>query len=404
MDAARVRGEGGFIVVALALGGVVLLAIILAAFAALFAASPALSSPDGPCSTGGPAGEDDPIDLPALEIATRISLVGAEMEMGEREILTAFTVALVESGGGVTMVNVNGGDATSTGVFQQQAFPEWTVGADGEERNRDNVADAARTFFERLPHYDQGQSIGELAADIQRPREDLRWKYAAALPRARYFFARVRAELAGGDGALLESLAPAPGCWAGSGPANLSSGETVYEPRQLVAIPPSYTGGRQVQIDRRVLANVIFMAEHYDLTITQGLGHAGTGSPSVSHNYGTAVDMVPAGSQAVAEWQRTAERLARDLGWTPECGFSGSRGPCALAPAIRFIGYNGFSDGNHGDPAHTGNPHIHISWECACGPYDGVFHGLSSWVKVFPPESEGGSAVDDRGSADTLRQ
>lgn len=154
------------------------------------------------------ASASDPIDMGALEIATTIYRVGEDMGMGRREILTAYTVALVESGGGVTMKNVKGGDASSTGVFQQQNLREWTRGENGEPRNRNNVADAARTFFEHIDEYDTGQSVGELAADIQRPREDLRHKYADALPRAREFYTRVVAELesSGEDSEDLDSL------------------------------------------------------------------------------------------------------------------------------------------------------------------------------------------------------
>jgi hypothetical protein len=376
---------------AAAFAAIALVTIMLIAFAAAGSAESDACGADG-----GSQNASDPIDMPALEIAIRIYEVGGEMEMGEREVLTAFTVALVESGGGVTMRNVQGGDADSTGVFQQRDLPEWTQGPNGEPRNRDNVSDAARTFFEHLRPYDHGQSIGELAADIQRPREDLRYKYAAALPRARYFLTRVEAELqsGGGDSATLAGLAPAMGCEGGtssSAPASMGEAETVYQPRELATIPAKYAN-EGTKIDARLLGNAIFLAERYDVTISQGFGHRGTGSPSVSHNYGTALDMVPARSQALAEWRRTAERLARDVGWTPSCGSSGSRPACDLVPAIEWVGYNGYSE--HGDPAHTGNPHIHINFACSCGTYDGVFHGLSDWVKRFPVESSNGSGTE----------
>jgi hypothetical protein len=51
-----------------------------------------------------------------------------------------------------------------------------------------------------------------------------------------------------------------------------------------------------------------------------------------------------------------------------------------------------------------------VSWECSCGPYDGVFHdgdeiakryglagGLSKWVKTFPPADEPAPAEKGRG-------
>ena len=89
---------------------------------------------------------------------------------------------------------------------------------------------------------------------------------------------------------------------------------------------------------------------------------------------------------SIATWDRTAKRLARDLGWTPACAASGSEPACDLAPAIQLVAYNGF-DSNHGDPAHTSLPHIHVSWRsssfgdysaCECtGP-------PAEWVLVFP--------------------
>ena len=387
---------------ALLLLGLFLVFLLFVLLPILFLTS-AASTASGYCGTGSrgsAANASDPIDLPALEIATRIYEVGREMKMGEREILTAYTVALVESGGGTTMVNVQGGDRTSTGVFQQQSFPEWTQGPNGEPRNRNNVSDAARTFFERLRVYDEGQEIGELAADIQRPQEDLRWKYGAALPRARYFYERVAASIrpgdVAGDAAVMAGLAPAAGCGTTSGPANLAQAETLEQPRELATVPAKYTGGATVEIDARILDDVVFIADHYGIRVSQGLGHSGTGSPSVSHNYGTATDLVPANSGPLSEWQRTTERLARDLGWNPGCGRSGSRPACPLVPAIRWIGYNGYP--GHGDPTRCSGAcpaHLHVSWECSCGPYDGRWRGLSTWIKSFPPAA-GDRARDER--------
>jgi hypothetical protein len=69
------------------------------------------------------------------------------------------------------------------------------------------------------------------------------------------------------------------------------------------------------------------------------LDHARTGGV---HGGGTAVDLVPAEVTTQARWHASAGRLARDLGWTPACGSSGSRPACTLVPAIQFIGYDGY--------------------------------------------------------------
>ena len=135
------------------------------------------------------------------------------MQMGDdRRVLTAYAVALVESGGGVTMVNVRGGDASSTGVFQQQDLSPWN------RRNRNNVSAAAISFFEAMRSFDHGQSVGELAADIQRPDPNYRYRYALAVPRARYFLAKVKGGPVPPDGASARSPQRGPAAAAPSVP------------------------------------------------------------------------------------------------------------------------------------------------------------------------------------------
>jgi murein DD-endopeptidase MepM/ murein hydrolase activator NlpD len=158
----------------------------------LFIAVPAvLITRQNDCSTGTVAnGIADPIDLDALTIATKIYDVSREMRMSERQLLSAYITVLVESGGGVTMRNPPDGDRTSVGAFQQQDLPEWTH--DG--RNRLNVSDAARSYFEAVRKYDApGISPGELAIRVQRMDARYAGRYLAAevLARAREFLAQV---------------------------------------------------------------------------------------------------------------------------------------------------------------------------------------------------------------------
>jgi murein DD-endopeptidase MepM/ murein hydrolase activator NlpD len=178
------RGSWGW----LAAGFVAALAALL-----LFIAVPAvLITRQNDCSTGSVAnGVADPIDLDALTIATKIYDVSRDMRMSERQLLSAYITVLVESGGGVTMRNPPDGDRTSVGAFQQQDFPEWTH--DG--RNRLNVSDAARSYFEALRKYDApGISPGELATRVQRMDARYAGRYLAAqvLARAREFLAQVK--------------------------------------------------------------------------------------------------------------------------------------------------------------------------------------------------------------------
>lgn len=212
----------------------------------------------------------------------------------------------------------------------------------------------------------------------------------------------------GGGGAAEESGVVTPGCNSEfpAGPAQLNQAVKLSSPGRYVRIPPEYTGGAVEEIDSRILPNVVWIAQTYDLLITQGRGGRGTGSPSVSHNYGTGIDMVPANGNSQAEWDRTAGRLASDLGWAPSCGGQGTRPACDLVPAIRFVGYDGYE--NHGSPrtCSGGCPaHIHVSWEAGDGAsYDGVLRPPLDWVMVFPsPDGSGGSGGAGGSSAGGVR-
>ena len=204
------------------------------------AAAQRCAAADGVEATGG---ADDPIGIPAMEIARTVYRAGLDTAHGEREILTAFAVVLVESGGGVTMRNPpeNESDGDSAGAFQQRDIPPWN------QRNRMNVHEAALSFFEALDGFDHGQSIGELAADIQRPLESLRNKYALALPRARYFYKRVSRDLGPASEGLGSITAPGTSCGGGPvgppGEGKIGRNNDVIPPanappRVRQAIPP----------------------------------------------------------------------------------------------------------------------------------------------------------------------
>ena len=91
----------------------------------------------------------------------------------------------------------------------------------------------------------------------------------------------------------------------------------------------------------------------------------------------------PTGPHAGGLGRPPPDALAHDLGWTPACARSGTRPACQLAPAIQFIGYDGYPD--HGSPRTcTGGcpPHLHVSWASPC-------YGTSrlsapcAWVMAF---------------------
>ena len=91
---------------------------------------------------------------------------------GPKLRLAAFEAAIVESG----IHNLNYGDADSHGVFQQQ----WSVGGWGTKAQTMDPVHATNAFLRVAAQMDRaGLPAGELAARVQRPREDLRGRYAA---------------------------------------------------------------------------------------------------------------------------------------------------------------------------------------------------------------------------------
>ena len=124
--------------------------------------APALLGQYGTSSTyGGP---------PDAKIVALICQLSAPY--GDKLRLAAFEAAIVESG----VHNLNYGDADSHGVFQQQ----WSVGEWGTLAQTLDPVHATQMFLRTAAGMDRpGLPAGELAARVQRPREDLRGRYAA---------------------------------------------------------------------------------------------------------------------------------------------------------------------------------------------------------------------------------
>ncbi len=123
---------------------------------------------------GGGYGTVNTAGDPDLQIVKLICQMSAPF--GPKIRLAAFEAAIVESG----IRNLNYGHANSHGVFQQQ----WSVGEWGTLAQTLDPVHATRMFLITARRMDEGQSAGELAADVQRPREDLRWKYGAVAGQA----------------------------------------------------------------------------------------------------------------------------------------------------------------------------------------------------------------------------
>jgi len=101
-----------------------------------------------------------------LRIAGRIVKIGRGRGATRKEILSALETGLVESG----LRNLNYGDADSKGWRQErQQFYS----------NPTNVRASINRYFDETAKAGRGKGItaGELAARVQRPREDLRGRY-----------------------------------------------------------------------------------------------------------------------------------------------------------------------------------------------------------------------------------
>jgi hypothetical protein len=172
------------------------------------------------------------------------------------------------------------------------------------------------------------------------------------------------------------------GCGGGeAGPADLHRSIRLYEPRAYKVLPKGVMAlGRAAQpVDERIWPAAIWALREYEMAVTAARepGHA-------SHGDGTSLDLVPANGNSVAEWRRSIERFARDIGWRPGCG-SDCAPPAIDAPAwVRWIGYNG--DPSHGDPAHCSGgcaPHLHVSFQSDDGS-EGALVPPDRWVMTFP--------------------
>lgn len=152
------------------------------------------------------------------------------------------------------------------------------------------------------------------------------------------------------------------GCADGPAPALPETGDAPggvqrdRSPGGLAPLPATVASGAPIRCDRRIVADVVWIARRFRVRITACFAIHATGG---EHPLGAAVDLVP---DAGRSWQQTTERLARTMGWRRSCAASGVAPTCARAP-FRFIGYDGYS--GHGDPAHCGcggNAHLHLSW------------------------------------------
>jgi hypothetical protein len=126
---------------------------------------------DNPPQLGFPglSGAPMPPTLSQIQVAQIIASVGKQLGVDCKVMLSAFETAAVESG----FQNLDYGDRDSLGVFQQRA--SW-----GSAASRLNVADSATRYFLRAiaeERGDPGEPAWLVAANVQRPAEQFRYKY-----------------------------------------------------------------------------------------------------------------------------------------------------------------------------------------------------------------------------------
>jgi hypothetical protein len=171
------------------------------------------------------------------------------------------------------------------------------------------------------------------------------------------------------------SLAPLLAiCASSEAKSPLAVTKVVYAPGQIVPIPASIPHEVGDMVDRRIVPDLRWIAQHYPIYVTDGYSgplpngeHVGCNRCHVKgsdHYNGLAVDVVPigGGTKCDATWAPIT-RLA--LWAEPE-----QEKP---HPPFRWVGYEG--DAGHG----CGN-HLHLSWNHAPAPE----YTLAEWVEVFP--------------------
>ena len=157
-------------------------------------------------------------------------------------------------------------------------------------------------------------------------------------------------------------------------PQSAPTTRLLYSPGKIVPIPASIPHEEGDMVDRRILANLRWIAARYPIFVTDGYsgplpngewsGCRGCHVRNSDHTLGLAVDIVPLEPSAVCDARWTAiTRLAR---WAEPL-------QNAPAPPFRWVGYDG-------DAGHGCGHHLHLSWNHA----EARQYELAEWIEVFP--------------------
>jgi hypothetical protein len=137
-------------------------------------------------------------------VVNAIKRVAHQRGVPYRWLVGAFATGIVESG----LEDLSGGDADSYGFRQQR---ESIYGRQGLNQQINNL-------FDEFAQFDEGQPIGDLVADVQRPAQQYRGRYAQVLDQAQELAGGKNVELAGmSSGALAPTPSPdAPSSGSGN--------------------------------------------------------------------------------------------------------------------------------------------------------------------------------------------
>ena len=156
--------------------------------------------------------------------------------------------------------------------------------------------------------------------------------------------------------------------------AGTATTRTVYATGKIVPIPASIPHEEGDMVDRRILPDLRWIAEHFPIYVTDGYSGPLPSGESVGcnrchtrnsdHYNGLAVDLVPEGGGSKC-----------DSSWLPITRLAHWAEPVQNKPRppFRWVGYDG--DAGHG----CGN-HLHLSWNHA----PAAEYRLAEWVEVMP--------------------
>lgn len=340
-----------------AAGAVVAIVLIMAlAVLAMFAGGGALVSnaqAAAKCVVEGGSEEPPPKLVPIYAAAAQ------EYELGARGPGILAAINFVETSFGTNVAT------SSAGANGWMAFMPETWEAYGVDANKDGTRDP----------YDPEDAIFAAARYLHASGAPGDWyKAVFAYNHADWYVQKVFREEKKYGGPVV--CTPATTVSIG-GKALFQNVQTLTQPQEFRPLPARLwadSSSPPQSVDARVWPDAVWLLETYDMRVT-----AARESGHETHGDGTAMDIVP---QAGKGWDETTRRAAEDLGWRESCGYSGTAPVCPLAPAIQFVGYNGYD--SHGDPAHAGdNAHLHISWQSSSFG-SGELSPPPAWVRVFP--------------------